>query len=247
MLPQLEYYLEKLARTLDDLLGDAVIGVYLHGSAAMGAFIPSRSDVDVLVVVRQQMSPSTKRAIAAHLAEDALPSPGVGLELSIVTLDSLIHLSEIPAFELHVDTHEERVLDGSDHAGDPDLIAHVAMARLRGIALRGPSPAELMPSIDRGLLLRTLAEDLSWAVRHGHATSAVLNACRALRFAREGVLSSKPEGGAWGLENRIGDLRVIRTALQRKSGGDERVALSEAAAFVEQVRRELLAKMEDTR
>jgi Domain of unknown function (DUF4111) len=46
---------------------------------------------------------------------------------------------------------------------------------------------------------------------------AVLNACRAWRFAVEGVLVSKVDGGEWALDRvRSPDQELIKTALDRQ-------------------------------
>ena len=49
------------------------------------------------------------------------------------------------------------------------------------------------------MLIEYLAEELRWGLENGTFAYAVLNACRALRFAREGVICSKIAGGEWAL------------------------------------------------
>ena len=44
------------------ILGDNLVGIYLHGSAVMGCFNPLKSDIDLLVVVENDMPDETKRA-----------------------------------------------------------------------------------------------------------------------------------------------------------------------------------------
>lgn len=239
-MPELDEYVSEVARRVSTALGDDLVGVYLHGSAAMGAFVPSRSDVDVLVVSKGPLATVVKLAVAAELSEAALPGPGVGLEMSIVTLDSTRTPSDRPAFELHVGTQENTVHDGAGHPGDPDLIAHFAMARARGVALKGPPPEEVIAPVARASLLRTLADDLEWGIDHRVGGYAVLNACRALRFARDGTLSSKPEGGEWALGEGIADANLVRSALRRQAGSDEEVDFDVAARFAARVREELL-------
>jgi hypothetical protein len=234
-----EYIGEVVRRTEGALRGD-LAAIYLHGSSAMGAFVPSRSDVDVLTVTEGPLVSGAKVAVAEALSERSLPCPGVGLELSIVTAESAGTPSDTPAFELHIGTEENIVLDGADHPGDPDLVVHFAMARARGVSLFGPRPAELLAPVDRARLLRTIADDLTWAVEHRFNRSAVLNACRALRFARDGVLCSKPEGGDWALEQGVGDTALIASALQRQSGADEAVDADAAAIYATRVSQELL-------
>ena len=57
---QIEGFTEHLVR----LLGDNLTGIYLHGSLAMGCFNPDRSDIDLLVITRQSMTPETAREVA---------------------------------------------------------------------------------------------------------------------------------------------------------------------------------------
>ena len=44
------------------VLGDNLVGLYLHGSLAMGCFTP-RADIDLIAVVRKPMDNDTKRAL----------------------------------------------------------------------------------------------------------------------------------------------------------------------------------------
>jgi streptomycin 3"-adenylyltransferase len=237
---ELETYLGDVVDRISAHLRNDLVGVYLHGSAAMGAFVPTRSDVDVLVVTHGPVGASAKSVLAESLSESSLHGPGVGLELSIVTSVAARTPSDAPAFELHLTTQEGRVVDGEDLSGDPDLVAHFAMARDRGVVLFGPPADQVFSPIDRSRLLRVLAEDLTWALEHELGGYAVLNACRALRFAREGTLSSKPEGGVWAVANGVGDRASIEAALGRQAGSDEIVDPAAAAPFVELAREELL-------
>jgi hypothetical protein len=207
----------------------------------MGAFVPSRSDVDVLAVTRDTLAASVKKVVAKGLSDVALPCPGVGLEMSIVTVESAQTPSDSPAFELHLNTQGNRVVNGDGHAGDPDLVAHFAMARARGVALLGPPVEDVIAPVDRQHLLRSLADDLAWAIERDDLRGyAVLNACRALRFAREGVLCSKLEGGGWALNESVADAGLVGTALRRQSGEDVEVEAEAAARFAARVREELI-------
>jgi hypothetical protein len=241
---ELDSYVVEVARRLSAAVAEDLVGVYLHGSAAMGAFVPSRSDVDVLAVTRGPIVTTEKLAVADALSESSLPCPGVGLEMSIVTLDVARTPSERPAFELHVNTHQNwaRVVDGEGHAGDPDLLAHFAMARARGVALLGPPPEDLIAPVDRSHLLRSLADDLASAIDGELGSYAVLNACRALRLVREGVLCSKPEGGRWAMSQGIVEADLVGTALRRQGGEDVQVDVEAGARFASRVRAELFSE-----
>ena len=43
-------YADAVAGVLGEALGPALVGVYLHGSAAAGDYDPARSDIDILAV-----------------------------------------------------------------------------------------------------------------------------------------------------------------------------------------------------
>jgi hypothetical protein len=117
----LDAYLGELTRRTSVVLGDSLVAIHLHGSAAMDAFVASRSDVDVLCITRDSLSPSQKRALAEALSEASLPCPGVGLEMSIVTLAAVRALSERPAFELPRDRRRpsRRRIGASRKSGSP--------------------------------------------------------------------------------------------------------------------------------
>jgi len=53
---ELREYLDELVSRNLSALGADLVGVYLHGSAAMEAFVASRSDVDVLTVSARELS-----------------------------------------------------------------------------------------------------------------------------------------------------------------------------------------------
>jgi Aminoglycoside adenylyltransferase, C-terminal domain len=237
---KLDDYLRELARRASETIGANLRGLYVHGSAAMGSFIPTRSDVDVLAVTQESLPTTAKLAVISALRQAALPCPGVGLEMSIVTVGSTSTSSSYPPFELHIATAEDTVVDGADSQGDADLIAHFAMAREHGIALLGPPAKDLFPPVDRARLLRSLADDLSWAIDRGRSGYAVLNACRALRLARQSKLCSKPDGATWALAEGIGDPALIAAAVRHQSGGDEEVDPDGAASFAKTARDELL-------
>jgi predicted nucleotidyltransferase len=209
--PDIQVYLDRVGEALEEELGAGLVGVYVHGSLAMGAFVPGRSDIDVLAVCRHPLSSQGSQALGVAL--DAIPRPRSGgeLELSLITEAEARKASAEPAFEVHVSTHEvDSVVDGHDRPGDEGLVIHFAMARARGRALVGPEPNDLFPEPDRPSLLRAFLSDLELARTHGaawweghdmpeHTSIAyrVLNAARSWRYLETGELGSKVEGAAW--------------------------------------------------
>ena len=73
----------------------------------------------------------------------------------------------------------------------------------------GPVAAELV--------VAQLATELRWGAEHAPGEYAVLNACRAWRFAVDGALVSKIGGGQWALGRTHGPEReLIKIALAKQ-------------------------------
>ena len=241
--PDQEQYLERVVSTLGDDLGADLIGVYLHGSLAMGAFTPGRSDIDVIAVCTTSIS--SERSVALGKALAAIPTPRSGgdLEFNLVADDAMRAPFTGPGFEVRVNTHEEPfVVDGHDRPDDY-LATDYAMVRARGRSLYGPGPREAIPEPDRAVLIRAFLDDhevarsegAAWWGGHDLPESAsmaylVLNGARTLRYLETGELGSKAEGAAW-LEQHDPDPSVhalLEAALTYQRGGapdqpDERV------------------------
>jgi streptomycin 3"-adenylyltransferase len=223
-------YLSGLSDRTAALLAASLAGVYLHGSAVLGGFALERSDLDLLVVVSGPLGAAAKRRLAAELSPQAMPCPAAGgLELSVVTTATTLEPTPEPPFELHLGTAGHggapRVVDGDGHPGDPDLPMHFAACCQHGRALFGPPPRKLFAPVPRAWLLRAMRLDLVWAREHAPVEYQVLNACRAWRFAEEGVLCSKLGGGHWA-RGRLDDPLVVDVAIARQSGAGQRTVSS---------------------
>jgi hypothetical protein len=212
--PVLEAYPAAVAAGLDTVLGPALVGVYLHGSAALGGWEPSRSDVDLLVVASRPLDRREKQVIGARLQHPSLHCPGGGLELSVVTAEVAADPPRLPPWELHATTGPEpKVVDGAGHPGDPDLVFYFAVCHRAGIAVAGPPPAEVFAEPPRPWLLERAAEELRWAVAHDAPFAyRVLTACRAWRFLDEDMLDSKIGAGEWA-RPRLPDPGLVDAAL----------------------------------
>jgi hypothetical protein len=202
-------YPATVATGLTRVLGPALVGLYLHGSAALGGWSAERSDVDLLGVVARPLGRRAKREISARLNHPSLVCPApAGLELSLVTAVVAGDPPRRPPFELHVNTGPSPQTHlGGPAAADPDLLLHFAVCRRAGVAVTGPDPVEVFGEPPRAWLLERAAAELRWAVRHGDFADRVLNACRAWRFLADDALGSKMEGGRWAR------LRLVDTEL----------------------------------
>ena len=97
-----------------EILKDNLVGIYLHGSAAMGCYNPAKSDIDLIIVVKDSIEDSVKRAFMVMVVELNENGPAKGIEMSIVKkvlvshLFTLLPLSYI--FLLHILIGTERIL-----------------------------------------------------------------------------------------------------------------------------------------
>jgi predicted nucleotidyltransferase len=187
------------------LLGEALIGVYLHGSLAMGCFNPDHSDLDLLVLARRPLSLDSRRAAAGVLLRRSnAPRP---IEISCLNAEDVRPWRHPAPFDFHFseDWRERLETDPAPAGGeprvDPDLAAHLTVARARGLALLGPPPSLAFPAVPPEDYLDSIVGDFEAA--HGFMAANpiyfVLNACRVLAFVEQGRVLSKDEGGEWAL------------------------------------------------
>lgn len=221
--------LEKIVDTFRNILKDNLIGIYLHGSIAMGCFNPEKSDIDFLLVVKEKLSEETKRAIINSTLElanlDGVPQKG--LEFSIVLGKYLRNFVHPMPFELHYSkdwhkAYEENKIDLDKENRDKDLTAHITVIVNRGICLYGEPIKKVFPShIPVEYYTDSLLYDLEWFKEDidKDPVYGILNLCRIVYFLERGVIASKEEGGLWGIENLPKDFKdLILKALEDYTG-----------------------------
>ncbi|MEH1129773.1 hypothetical protein [Micromonospora sp. CPCC 206061] len=132
-------YVTALAGALLAEPGAGLVGVYLHGSAVLGGYIASRSDVDVLAVIAEPTDVRVQMRMRDRLISTARQWPTIGLEMSVITAATAANLGDCP-YELHVvvDGDEVRAVLGAGQDGDLDLILYAEVCRRHGLAVYGP-------------------------------------------------------------------------------------------------------------
>jgi streptomycin 3"-adenylyltransferase len=92
---QVQHLLAELTKQLEGNL----IGIYLHGSLALGCFNPSSSDIDLLVVTERKIPLPTKKALVQILLTiSGVPHP---IEISFLCQGNLTSWMYPTPFELH--------------------------------------------------------------------------------------------------------------------------------------------------
>jgi predicted nucleotidyltransferase len=229
----------RLARSLRDLLDGGLVGVYLHGSVATGEDVPNVSDADLIAVCQPPLSERQRESLRAMFETSAPPPSLPAVDFGLLTARSAARPKRPVRWELMLRAERDGArLVVIDLGGYPGELLDVEMARQRGVALVGPAPGEVFAPVPTLWVLEACAEELrKWARRRRYEdpSSGVFNACRAWRYAEEGILSSKAGGGAWA-RSRSANPALIDAALAVR-GGEADVAMpdSDVNAFVRRV------------
>jgi hypothetical protein len=210
---------------------------YLHGSAALGGWVPGRSDVDMLFVAADGISTTAVKRMGEVLCEGAGGCPGRELECSVVTVAQARQPAPPWPFVLHVTAGPggpgRMVRPGGRSLGDPDLLMHYAVCRAAGWPVCGPAPQNLIGAVPRRAILDYLAGELGWGIEHAPEAYAVLNACRALIYLTDHKIVSKIAGGTAVLSRGTGPAGVIERALAQQRGSEpDQPAAPDAVSFV---------------
>lgn len=188
-----------LGQGIREVLGNALAGVYVHGSLALGCFNAALSDLDVLVVTRRSPTPDRQDALMPLLLR--VPR----LEIHFLGESCLEPWRHPASYDLHFGSERRLVGPGVDH----DLAAHVTVARQAGIALLGPPAAEVLPDVPWEDYEDSLRRDLEWCIGHGTELYSVLSPARIWATVTDRTVHSKASGAAWALERAPHEFRPL--------------------------------------
>lgn len=187
-------YVEALVAALEAALAGALRAVYLSGSAAVGAYRPGSSDVDVLVVA-EPADRARLEAVVARCSHEALPCPATKLEMVVYEPGALAAPGESPRWSLNFDTGAGvRQVDF-----DPDtqpahwFVLDLAFARRHAVALLGPPPDELIGDPGDAAVSAAFADMVEWYEANEPGEGATLAALRARHWAATGTFAAKPD------------------------------------------------------
>jgi len=201
----LDKFIEKSIETF----GTALTGVYLHGSLAMGCFQPEKSDLDLLVVVREDISDAQKWDFMQEVVRLNESAPEKGIEVSVVQEKYCRNFVYPTPFELHFSTAHldwfQR--DPEDYVRnmkgtDKDLAAHFTITRTYGVVLYGAPILEAFGEVPREDYIDSIWYDVEGAEEDilENPMYVILNLCRVMAYLKEDLITSKKQGGEWMLE-----------------------------------------------
>lgn len=243
--------LDRFTQLTRAVLGENLVGVYLHGSLAMGCFHPQRSDIDLIVVVRDALSEAEKIAYLARIVALNRQAPEKGIEMSVVRAAVCRPFVYPTPYEFHFSNAWLALAQEDPQAyvrrlcgTDTDLAAHFTVIVHRGVVLYGRPIAEVFAPVPRAAYWESIWLDVENAVEdiQRDPVYMTLNLCRVLAYVREGQVLSKREGGEWGERNLPAPYSaLVREVLACYAGekqrmNDEGRLTPYAAYMIEQIR-----------
>jgi hypothetical protein len=182
----------ELTGALERALGERLRAVYLTGSAAVGAYVPGRSDLDVLVAVDGADRESLERVVAT-CAHETLPCPATKLELVAYELAVLAQPGERPRWSLNFDTGETLRHVGFDPELEPAhwFVLDLAFARRHAQPLLGPPPSALIGDPGDAAIARAFDAMVAWYEQNEPAGAATARS-RAEHWRATGTFVAKP-------------------------------------------------------
>lgn len=243
------------------IAGDNLLGVYLHGSLALGCFNPLRSDLDILAVTHAALGADARRRLAAFLPDvSQQPYP---VEVSLLLHGDLHPWRHPTPFDFHYSESwraayaaqlagGDQTWTGQAHT-DPDLAAHITVVRQRGVRLCGPPIPEVFPDVPRSDYLDSvhgdvLSDEFGLASADAPPVYALLNGCRTLAYLVCGQIRSKDEGGEWAQRHLPPAYHAaVEQALfaYRNLAGDEGMDSAAALALAKYLRSRITAHFSD--
>lgn len=241
----LEELLDDFILNSKNILYDNLIGIYLHGSLAMECYNEKKSDIDLLVVVKNDVSKEMKRQYMDMVVTLNNKAPSKGIELSIVKEAVCKPFIYPTPFELHFSAaHLNWYLsDPEDYiekmnGTDKDLAAHFTIIYHRGKTLYGKEIKSVFSEVSSEAYMDSIWLDIKNAKEEiiDDTMYIVLNLCRVLAYKKERLILSKQEGGEWALHHLPDPQykKMVLSALEEyKTGNAMSITQADAIRFAE--------------
>jgi streptomycin 3"-adenylyltransferase len=210
--------LDEVVAVLADVLGDDVVGAYLHGSAVLGGLRP-RSDLDVLAVSTRQTTHDEKRRLVERLlvvSGSGSPGPPRPIELTIVVESEVRPWRYPPSMDFQYgdwwrSEFEAGNLEPWPSRTNPDLATLLTMALLGNRPLVGPPPAEVLDPVPRADYVRAIAggmDELAGDLA-GDRRNAILTHARIWSTLATDMIRTKDAAADWVLERLPPEHRAV--------------------------------------
>ena len=254
--PQLETppVAHEVVAIVRDVLGEALVGAYLHGSAVLGG-LRATSDIDVLAVIDRPSTDPERRALVDRLLEisgrRARRGPGRPIELTVLVQSDVRPWQFAPTVDL---LYGEWMRDDYEGGASwspkpmPDLAPEIALTLAGQRALFGPPPAAVLDPVPPPELRRAVVAGIPGLLLDLDADTrnVLLTFARIWATVVTGEICSKDQAAAWALERMpdslAGPLNLARemylAGRERDDWADELpAARATATHLVREIRR----------
>ncbi len=222
--------LDRIKDAYEEILKDNLVGIYVHGSICLNCFNWDKSDIDYLVVVKEELSKEEKLRLMEATVRLNEAAPPKGIEMSVVLLKYCREFEYPTPFELHFsNTHLNWF--NTDPQGyvermngvDKDLAAHFTITKKAGIVLYGAPVEEVFGAVPKDAYIDSIKYDVEEARSSilENPMYVVLTLPRVLAYLQAELVLSKEQAGEWALENfDAGYHTLIRSALHSYRSGE---------------------------
>ncbi len=208
LLTKMDTVTSEFVKKSQGILKDNLAGIYLHGSSVMGCFNPDKSDLDLIVVVKESLTDTDKKLYMDMVVELNGKGPVKGIEMSIVKQCVCKPFVYPTPFELHFSAaHLEWYRNNPEDyvskmkGEDKDLAAHLSIINHRGRCLYGASIKDTFADVPVQDYIDSIWNDIADAEDEitDNPMYLILNLARVLAYLKNGLVLSKKEGGEWAL------------------------------------------------
>lgn len=207
----------EVAAITREVLGDAVLGAYLHGSAVLGG-LRATSDIDVLVVIDRPMTDEQRRAVLDRLLEisgrRARRGPARPVELTIVVQSDVRPWRYPPTAEFQYgewlrDDYEAGLVPIAEPS--PDLAPLITMALAGNHPMFGPPPSEILDPVPLDDVRRAIVAGIPslFADLETDTRNVLLTFARIWATLATGEIRSKDAAAAWAIPQLPAEHRPI--------------------------------------
>ncbi|GER90440.1 adenylyltransferase [Dictyobacter vulcani] len=211
------------------LLGDNLLGIYLHGSLAAGGFNPERSNINLLIVTAHQLEDDVRHKLVELLLRmSRVPAP-LDCIFAIKQdtqapwpIDLHYHEKVREEYQLARRSNNWQLLDSSASLSTSQQVLIFQALHDYGICLYGQPIAEAIPQPTASTYRTALIQEMHVALQNSlrDPIAFVLNGCRALAYLRSGSQLSKRDAAIWGLTQLPEEYRGLIQQVQALYQGE---------------------------
>ncbi|WP_051353084.1 aminoglycoside adenylyltransferase domain-containing protein [Thalassobacillus devorans] len=235
-----DFHLNEIGKEIEALLGSKLVGLYLHGSLAMGGFNASNSDIDLLGVTKARLNNLEARYLTElFLTKSTRPFP---IEITFMHEQQLVDWEHPSMFDFHYSEYWrdefEQKKTGDTFVNvnwkDPDLAAHLTVTYHKGICLAGKPTHEVLPRVPEKDFVASIQNDYYDCLDNivHDPVYCTLNLIRFYRYLKAGDIVSKLEGAKWGIRTLPEEFHtIIQSVLAIYQENDDSIVLEAGELF----------------